>query len=186
MKRERTLQDKINAKTKQWIKHHDPAYIKERKKYAADPAIKDRRNVLSRRRRASSAAAVSILKKYGPLTDPSGNSYHWGNGCVCKNKKEVVRRARNGVMHFLPYEDEDELKNPKYDSPIITDEDKKLYQAVKKLFEGDESIENVIKKTKIVVAKELTDEDCFWKSLNESQKSKILEKLKPNANSIKT
>jgi hypothetical protein len=185
MKRERTITDKINTKTKTWLKHHDPEYIKERKKYAADPVIKARRNILSRRRRASSAAAVCTLKKFGPLTDPQGNTYQWTNGCVCKNKKEVVRRARNGVIHFLPYENEEELKDTKFDAPIITEEDKKLYQSVKKLFEGDESIESVVKKTKKVIIKELTDEDCFWKSLDETQKSKILEKLKPN-NKIKT
>lgn len=186
MKRERTLTDRINSKTKTWIKHHDPAYIAERKKYAADPEIKERRNKLSRMRRAGSAAAVSCFKKFGPLTDAQGNTYQWIHGRVCKNKKEVVRRARNGVIHYLPYSEEDDLKNAKYDAPIITEEDKKLYQAVKKLFEGDENIENVVKRTKVVVDKQLTDEDCFWKNLSETQKNKILEKLKPQSSAVKT
>lgn len=178
-KRQRTLNDRVNSKTKQWIKHHDPNYIEERKKYASDPKIKARRNELSRMRRASSASAVAILKKFGPLKDKDDNVYELINGRLCKNKKEVIRRARNGVIHYIPYEEEEELKNPKFDAPIVTEEDKKLYQAVKKLFEGDESIENIVKKTKIVVAKELKDEDCFWKNITDDQREKILKKLKP-------
>jgi len=166
MKRERTFADKVNTKTKAWLKHHDPSYLEERKKYASDPDTKARRNILSRSRRAGSAAAVVTFKKFGPLTDPQGNTYQWNQGRVCKNNKEVVRRARNGMIHFLPYTDVEDLKNSKFDAPIITEEDKKLYQTVKKLFEGDESIENIVKKTKIVVARELKDEDCFWKSLS--------------------
>src|SRR5690349_336865 len=120
-KRDRPVTDKVATKTKAWLKHHDPSYIEERKKYAADPDTKARRNTLSRMRRAGSAAAVIVFKKYGPLTDAQGNTYEWNQGRVCKNKKEVVRRARNGVVHFLPYNDIDELKNAKFDAPIITD-----------------------------------------------------------------
>jgi hypothetical protein len=177
--RETTADKQVNTKTKMWLKHHSKDYLEERKKYAEDPDVKERRNILSRSRRAGSSAAVNTFKKFGPLTDSHGNSYEWRQGRVCKNKKEVVRRGKNGVIYYMPYSDEDDLKDPKYDAPIITDEDKKLYQTVKKLFDGDESIEQIVKQTKIVVAKELSDEDCFWKNLSQEEKEKILRKLKP-------
>lgn len=173
------INDKVATKAKNWLKHHDPNYIEERKKYAEDPDVKERRNVQSRSRRAGTSAAVNILKKFGPLKDGKGNEYAWISGRVCKNSSEVVRRGKNGSIYYMPYSDEEELKDPKYDAPIITDEDKKLYQTVKRLFEGDDDIEQVIKQTKIVVAKELSEEDMFWKNLSSEAKEAILKKLKP-------
>lgn len=181
-----TVNDKVATKAKNWLKHHDPSYIEERKKYADDPDVKERRNVQSRSRRAGTSAAVNILKKFGPLKDAKGNEYAWNTGRVCKNNAEVVRRGKNGMIYYMPYSDEEELKDPKYDAPIVTDEDKKLYQTVKRLFEGDDDIEAVIKQTKIVVAKELSDEDMFWKSLSTDEKENILKKLKPPSLTVST
>jgi len=172
--------NQLESKTKVWLKRHDPAYMQKMKEKNHDKDLKKKRNEMSRVRRAGHSAAYTVFKKLGPLKDKDDNSYVWNEKYkrLTRNDCEVVRRARDGSIHFFPYEDEEELDDDKFDLPIPSDVDKGIVENVEKLFNGDEELERKMKKRKIVITKELSDEDCFWKNLTSEEKTELLRKLK--------
>lgn len=181
MTRSRRQQNQVEAKVKTWLKRHDPAYLEKVVKNNSDDSLKDKRNKLSRIRRAGQAAMQVIFKKCGPLKDNSGHTYEWNSKfkCLCRNDTDVVRRARDGTIHYIPYEEEEELDDDKYHEPIVSDTDKEIRENVEKLLNGEhEQLETKLKKRKIVVTQDLSDEDLYWKNLTEKQKLKLISKLK--------
>lgn len=177
--RKRNTSAFMESKVKSWIKRNDPDYIAKMKELSKREDIKKKRNEAGRIRRAGHSATHAVFKLYSPLTDKEGNTYVWNDKYkrLLKNSNEVVRRARNGTLHFMPYETESDLENPKYDEPIFT-VDEKLCDNVEKLLNGDPELNQKMKKRKFVVERELDDSDCFWKKLTRDEKHKLLKKLK--------
>jgi len=180
MTRSKKVDSQLDAKIKTWLKRHDPDYVSKMTEINKTDAIKKKRNDLSRIRRAGHSATHAIFRKYSPLKDEQGNVYVWNDKYkrLLKNDCEVVRRARDGTMHYIPYETEEDLDDPKYDERIVSEIDKKLAEHVEKLFNGDEEMEKKMKKRKFVITKELTDDDLYWKRLEPGERKELLKKLK--------
>lgn len=174
----------VDSKLRTWLKRHDPAYAEKIKALSKDEEVKQKRNEMGRVRRAGHSATHAIFKKYSPLTDKEGNVYRWHDKYkrLLKNDTHVVRRARNGELHFLAYETEEDLDDAKFDQAIYSPIDAKLCENVEKLLNGDEDMDRKMRKRKFMVERELTDEDCFWKKLNNSEKRKLIKKLRRNVN----
>jgi len=177
MARSKKTEKKVENKAKILLKRHDPTKKVEKTKHTDKE--KQHINALSRSRRAASAAINTILREKGQLTDKDGNIYTLTHKRIVKNGKQVVRKARDGTLHFIDFQDAEELKDPKFDAPIVSDIEEKVYETLEKIFDGDEELHHKMKKSKVVVPVELSDEDCFWKNLSEEEKKKILKKIKP-------
>lgn len=175
--------DRAEAKLKTWLKRHEPEYQAKLRAKNKEKETKLKRNAMSRHRRAGHSATHQIFKKFSPLTDKHGNMYIWLEKYkkLTRNDCEVVRRARDGTLHYLPYEREEDLDDEKYDEPIVSDLEKKVVENVERLLSGsDLELEEKMKKRKFMVTRELSDEDCYWKKLTDVQKRKLLKKLKRN------
>lgn len=174
----------IETKTKTWLKRHDPTYVVKMQLLNKSDDVKEKRKRLSRTRRSGHSATHAVFKKVGVLRDDKDNKYAWNEKYkrLCKNDCEVVRRARDGTLHFMPYENESDLDDDRYDAPILSEYDTKVAENVEKLLNGDEELDKRMKFRKVVITKELDDEDCFWKKLNPSEKKDLLRKLRKHCN----
>lgn len=180
----RSKKDPLESKTKTWLNRHNPEYISIQKQKSKEDEVKKKRNTLSRVRRAGLSASHAVFKQFSPLTDKEGNVYSWNDKYkrLLRNNSDVVRRARDGTLHYIPYEDESDLDDEKFDAPLTTEVDKRLAENVEKLLEGDEELDKAMRKRKVVVIKELTDKDCYWKQLSEVDKKELLKKVRKNLN----
>jgi len=180
MTRSKRSAAQIETKVKTWLKRHDPTYVEKMKALSKDEGAKTKRNDAGRVRRAGHAATHTIFKKFSPLTDTEGNVYRWNDTYkrLIKDGKFVVRRARNGSVHYMPFETEEDLESSKYDEPILSETDIKLYENVEKLLNGDEELDQKMRTRKFMVERTLTDEDCFWKKLSPAEKRKLIKKLR--------
>jgi hypothetical protein len=173
--------NRIEAKVKMWLKRNDPQYIQKMKDNNKLDSTKQKRNLMSKKRRVGHSATHVIFKKFSPLTDKEGNIYTWLDKYkkLVRNDHEVVRRARDGTIHYLPYESEKELDDERFDEPIISDIDKKLADNIEKLFNGDdEELDKKMRSRKIVVKQDLSEQDCYWRQLSETEKRKLIKKLR--------
>jgi len=172
----------VENKLKTWLKRNDPDYVRKMKDLSKNDDVKTKRNYQSRIRRAGHSACYAVFRKFSPLKDSLGNEYVWNDKYkrLLKNSKEVVRRARDSTLHYIPYSDEEDLDDSKFDEPIVTEVDSQLCESVEKLFDGDEELHQKMKSRKFVVIREIDDDDCFWKRLTDQEKKKLLKKLKRN------
>lgn len=177
-KKEKVLETKL----KTWLKRNDPVYVQRMKDLSKNEDVKFKRNQQSRIRRAGHTACYAVFRLFSPLKDDKGNTYVWNDKHkrLLRNDKEVVRRARDNTLHYMPYESEDELDDDKYDEPIVSEEDSQLSENVEKLLNGDEELHAAMKTRKFVVTREIEDKECFWKRLSSIEKEKLLKKLKRN------
>jgi hypothetical protein len=182
MGRSRRAESRLETKTKTWLKRNDPNYVRKMQEINGTDEMKKKRNDQSKKRRAGHSATHAVFKKFGPLTDKQGNSYSWNDKYkkLTRNNSDVVRRARDGNIHYIPYDTEEDLDDDKYDDPIIPEVDKKLVENVEKLLNGDEQLDKVMKTRKFVVTKELSDTDCYWKQMSDKEKRMLLRKLRKN------
>lgn len=180
MVRSRKPEKLLESRVRSWLKRQDPTYKKQISEKNKEDAIKSKRNQMSRVRRAGHSAAFLVFKNFSPLTDTNGNVYTWNSKYrrLLRNDSEVVRRARDGSIHYIPYENEEDLDDPKYDEPIYSDMQLKVVENVEKLFSGDEELDAKMKERKVVIPKKLDDDECFWKHLSGEEKREILKKLK--------
>lgn len=170
----------VETKVRTWLKRHDPAYVEKMKALSKDEKNKQKRNIAGKVRRAGHAATHAVFKKKSPLRDNEGNVYSWNDSYkrLLMNDKYVVRRARNGSIHLMAYENEEDLDDNKYEDPILSDNDVKVYEHVEKLLNGDEDLDKKMRTRKFVVERELTDDDCYWRNLSSEEKRELIKKLK--------
>lgn len=179
---------------KKFVEKNNPDYIKKRKDYAKAPEVKKRRYSLGLKRRHTNAALLAVLnpKNEIPLKDEEGNKYYVELGRLVKEdgegKKWLIRAdARGKKIKYYPVENDYDLLSEKYDHEITTknkDDLEKVYEDLKRLFDGDPELEDRLKSKRVIVDTKLDDKDCYWKQLTEDEKQDMLDKIREQIDAV--
>jgi hypothetical protein len=180
----KTKEQKIEQQVKKFLKNNDPANIQKRKKYSDDEKVQNRRKILNELRRKMQTATKIVLEGR-PLYDEDGNQYYIKHNRLIrtnssKNTKEIVTANRKTKeLLYTPFNTEIDLldENFKLKTPEETN-DSQLYEAVKDLFNGESELEEAIKQKKVLKDTTIPDEECYWQTLKEEEKQRLLDKLK--------
>ena len=172
---------KLEKRLKNFIKNHNPSVIKNRTEYSSQQSVIDRRKELNKFRRICASTVMNLLRN-NKLTDGKGNTYYIQyNKLIRENgdNKEIIKCDKKGKIDSYKFMDEMDLLNIDL-SQIFPPNDNKeeLHNVLSRLLEGDETIENIIKKKKKIIDTELEDKDCYWKTFTDEQKQEFLNQIK--------
>jgi hypothetical protein len=175
----------ITAETqfKKWVLNHHPDRIKKRKDYANSEKVKFNRSKSNKRRRTTSTALINLVKSES-LADEQGNTYQIINSRLVKidedGNKFVVRSDKGGNLDFMSYEKDDDLLSERFDEKKETKTEVERNDYIKKLLKGDPEVEVIVQNKKTLVPFQLKEEDMYWRTLTDTQKKELLEKIEKN------
>jgi len=162
-----------------------PLPLKNERKKSENDKVKKRRKALGEIRRIQQCATKVLLEGQF-LFDDEGNEYTIKHNRLIRTNaqieglKEIVTANRKTKeLFFTPYKQDVDLMDENF--PLILPKEEynpKLYEAVKNLFDGKSELEEIVKQKKVLTDTEIPDEECYWKSLPEIEKQKLLDKLK--------
>jgi len=179
---ESQLDKKLEKKLRNYIKNNNPVVIKNRNEYSNQYEVIKRRKELNKHRRMCATTVMNLLRNQ-KLTDQRGNFYSiMHNKLIRENTdgsiKEIIKCDKKGKIESYKFKDEIDLATCDLNN-IFPGQDNKeeLHEVLSRLLEGDEEIENLIKKKKKIVDAELEEKDYYWKTFNDEQKKDFLEKI---------
>lgn len=183
---EEGVDKKLEKKLKNFIKNHNPQVIKNRSEYSNQDSVIERRQALNRGRRKCATTSMNLFRNL-KLKDESGNSYYIIHNKPIREKtdgnSEIIQCDKKGNIESYKLEKgwtEMDLLNINLDVIFpSTDNKEELVEYVSRLLDGDEKIENIIKRKKKIVDAELDEADCYWKNFSEEEKQKFLDQIKP-------
>jgi len=176
------LNKKLEKRIKNYIKNHDPEVIKNRINYSNQETVIERRKQLNRHRRICASTVMNLLRNQ-KLNDGRGNYYSIMHNKLIKENtdgtiKEIIKCDKKGKIDSFKFTDEIDLLN--LDLNIIfpsNDNKEELHSAISRLLNGDEEVEQIIKKKKKIVDTVLEEKDCYWKKFNDEEKEEFLEQI---------
>ncbi len=166
-------------KLKRWLKANDPEEKAKRQAYAQSAKAKDLRRKGSRKRRHASSALLGLLKK-GELVSSDGKHYALVSGRVVERfegRQFVIRSTKNGTIHRLEFDNEDDIDDDKYDIELKDKREGLKEMAERLLIDKDESLEKCVSKVNKLQVEEIPPERRYWSNLTHEEAYALIDKI---------
>lgn len=166
-------------KLKRWLKANDPEEKAKRQAYAQSTKAKELRRKGSRKRRHASSALLGLLKR-GELVSSDGKRYALVGGRVVEKfdgRQFVIRSTKNGTIHRLEFDEDDDLEDEKYDIELKEKREGLKEMAEKLLIEKDAALEKTVSKINKLQVEEIPPERRYWTNLSYEEASALIDKI---------